>query len=83
MEILSAGEKIKRTRIYKGLTLKDICEDKISVSKMSCIENNKVDPEDWILEIIVDKLGLDMEYLKHGVREQIEANIEKFNSMTP
>lgn len=80
MEILSAGEKIKRTRIYKGLTLKDICEDKISVSKMSCIENNKVEPEDWILEIIVEKLGLDMAYLKHGVREQIEEKIEKFNS---
>ncbi|MEG1257167.1 helix-turn-helix transcriptional regulator [Clostridium sp.] len=81
MEILSAGEKIKRSRVYQGLTLKDICEDKISVSKMSCIENNKVDPEDWILKVIVDKLNLDMDYLKHGVREQIEENIEKFNSM--
>lgn len=79
MEILSAGEKIKRTRIYKGLTLKDICEDKISVSKMSCIENNKVEPEDWILEIIVEKLGLDMDYLRHGVRQQIEENIAKFS----
>lgn len=81
MEILSAGEKIKRRRIYKGLTLKDICEDKISVSKMSCIENNKVDAEDWILEIIVEKLDLDMDYLKYGVREQIESNIQKFSSM--
>lgn len=80
MEILSAGEKIKRTRIYKGLTLKDICGDKISVSKMSCIENNKVEPEDWILEIIVDKLGLDMEYLKYSVRDQIVENIARFNS---
>ena len=80
MEILSAGEKIKRTRIYKGLTLKDICGDKISVSKMSCIENNKVEPEDWILEIIVDKLGLDMEYLKYSVRDQIVENIARFTS---
>lgn len=79
MEILSAGEKIKRTRIYKGLTLKDICEDKISVSKMSCIENNKIEAEDWILEIIVEKLGLDMAYIKHGVREQIEENIGRFS----
>lgn len=80
MEILSAGEKIKRTRIYKGLTLKDICGDRISVSKMSCIENNKVEPEDWILEIIVDKLGLDMEYLKYSVRDQIVENIGRFSS---
>ena len=48
---------------------------------MSCIENNKVDPEDWILEIIADKLKLDLDYLKHGVKEQIEENIEKFRSM--
>ncbi|MEG0308727.1 MAG: helix-turn-helix transcriptional regulator [Clostridium sp.] len=81
MEILSAGEKIKRSRVYQGLTLKDVCEDKISVSKMSCIENNKVEPEEWILEIVRAKLNLDMDYLKHGIREQIEGNIEKFNSM--
>lgn len=81
MEILSAGEKIKRRRIYKGLTLKDICGDKISVSKMSCIENNKIEAEDWILEVIADKLELDIDYLKYGVREQIEANIDKFNAM--
>lgn len=80
MEILSTGEKIKRRRVYKGLTLKDICEDKISVSKMSCIENNKVEPEDWILKIIEEKLGLDINYLKYNVRDQIEENIKNFSS---
>ncbi|SHH93152.1 hypothetical protein [Clostridium intestinale] len=42
MEILSTGEKIKRARIYKGITLKELCGDKISISKMSCIENEKI-----------------------------------------
>ena len=42
MEILSTGEKIKRSRIYKGITLKELCGDKISISKMSCIENGKI-----------------------------------------
>ena len=42
MEILSTGQKIKRARIYKGITLKELCKDKISISKMSCIENGKV-----------------------------------------
>ena len=38
MEILSTGEKIKRARVYKGITLKELCRDRISISKMSCIE---------------------------------------------
>lgn len=78
VEILSIGEKIKRSRIYKGLTLKDICEDKISVSKMSCIENNKVEPERWILDYISEKLQLDIKYLLHGVKDQLVDNIKKF-----
>ncbi|MCM0646980.1 helix-turn-helix domain-containing protein [Clostridium swellfunianum] len=76
MEVLSAGEKIRRARVYKGYTLKDICENKISVSKMSCIENDKVEAEDWILDIISEKLSIDKEYLKQGIKEQIESNIE-------
>lgn len=76
MEILSTGEKIRRARIYKGYTLKCICEDKISVSKMSCIENSKVIPEDWILEFISKKLDLDIDYLKNDVKSQIRNNIE-------
>jgi len=35
MEILSVGQKIKRARVYKGYTLKELCGDTISVSKMS------------------------------------------------
>ncbi len=83
MEVLSTGEKIKRARIYKGYTLKDICSDKISVSKMSCIENDKVEAEDWILDIISEKLNLDKEYIKQNIMEQITHNIkslEKSNS---
>lgn len=76
MEILSTGEKIRRARIYKGYTLKCICEDKISVSKMSCIENSKVVPEDWILEFIANKLDLDVDYLRNDVKSQINNNIE-------
>ncbi|WP_029450920.1 helix-turn-helix domain-containing protein [Clostridium algidicarnis] len=84
MEILSTGEKIKRARIYKGATLKDICEDEISVSKMSCIENGKVVPERGVVEYIAKKLNLDVDYLMKNTDEQIKDNIEllknsKFN----
>ena len=77
MEILSTGEKIKRARIYKGITLKELCDDKISISKMSCIENGKVKAEEWILQEVSKKLALDFHYLKQDVKEQIDMNIEK------
>ena len=77
MEILSTGEKIKRARIYKGITLKELCNDKISISKMSCIENGKVKAEEWILEEVSKKLSLDFEYLKQDVKEQIDINITR------
>jgi tetratricopeptide (TPR) repeat protein len=76
MEILSIGEKIKRARIYQGFTLKDICDDKVSVSKMSCIENGKIKPEEWIIEFVARKLDTDVEYLKQDVKEQLIKNIK-------
>jgi len=76
MKILSTGEKIKRSRIYKGYTLREICDDKISVSKMSCIENNKVMAEPWILELVSKKLDIDLEYLNENVLQQVEENIK-------
>lgn len=76
MEILSTGEKIKRTRIYKGYTLREMCDDKISVSKMSCIENNKVMAEPWVIELISKKLDIDVKYLNENVKEQVEENIK-------
>lgn len=76
MEILSIGEKIKRARIYRGLTLKDICSDKVSVSKMSCIENGKIKPDNWIIEFVAQKLDVDLDYLRQDVREQLNENIK-------
>ncbi|PJI07359.1 MULTISPECIES: helix-turn-helix domain-containing protein [Clostridium] len=81
MEILSVGEKIKRARIYKRLTLKDICDDKISVSKMSCIENGKINPDDEILEFIAKKLNIDFGYLKYGVKDQFQNNLDKLDEV--
>ncbi|WP_373899108.1 transcriptional regulator [Haloimpatiens sp. FM7315] len=76
MEILSKGEKIKRARVYKGLTLKDVCSDRISVSKLSCIENDKVEPESDVLEYISEKLDLDLDYLRLGISEHLEENYD-------
>lgn len=79
MEILSLGQKLKRARVYMGYTLKDICEDKISVSKLSCIENDKIKPEPWVLKHICDKLKLTIEYLSQDVEEQIISQIDELS----
>lgn len=76
MEILSTGEKIKRARIFKGITLKDLCENKISISKMSCIENGKVKADKELLGYIADKIGIELNYLMEDVYDQILNNLE-------
>ena len=75
MEILSTGEKIKRARVYQGITLKELCSDEISISKMSCIENGKIKAASEILHYISKKLDIDYNYLVQDVYEQIEENL--------
>ena len=76
MEILSTGEKIKRARAYQGITLKALCGNKVSISKMSCIENGKIKADKDVLEYISEKLGLDYDYLVRDVEEQIINNLK-------
>ena len=82
MEILSTGEKIKRARIYKGITLKELCGDKISISKMSCIENSKIKADEEALRYISSKLEVDYNYLVRDVYDQIKYNVEEIKKST-
>jgi transcriptional regulator with XRE-family HTH domain len=72
MEILSTGEKIRRARIMKGCTLKDVCKDRISVSKLSCIEKGKMPAKSLELEFIAKELELPLSYLLQTEEEQLE-----------
>ncbi|MGL5615774.1 MAG: helix-turn-helix domain-containing protein [Sarcina sp.] len=78
MNFLSTGEKIKRARIYKGVTLKELCKNDISISKMSCIENDKVKADTWVLEMVAKRLDLNLEYLLHNDVMELEASIEAY-----
>ena len=80
MEILSTGEKIKRSRIYKGITLKELCGDKISISKMSCIENGKIKADEESLMYVAKKLQVDYSYLVRDVYDQIKDNVEEIKN---
>lgn len=76
LEILSTGEKIKRARIFKGITLKELCENKISIAKMSCIENGKIKADKELLKYISEKIEIDLDYLIEDVYEQILNNLK-------
>lgn len=78
MNFLSTGEKIKRARIYKGVTLKELCKSDISISKMSCIENDKVKADEWILKMVAERLELNIEYLLHNDVMELEASIKSY-----
>ena len=83
MEILSTGQKIKRARIYKGITLKELCKDKISISKMSCIENGKVKADDETIKYIADIIQVDYDYLIQDIYEQIYNNLQTIKKEKP
>lgn len=80
MEILSTGEKIKRARVYQGITLKELCGEQISISKMSCIENSKIKADENILKYIAKKLSVEYSYLVQDVQEEIIYNIDLINN---
>lgn len=80
MEILSTGEKIRKARIKKSMTLKDLCGKEISVSKMSTIENDKVQAEDWILDLVSKRLGISKQNLKKDMVEEVEDELERLST---
>ena len=79
MEVLSIGEKVRKLRIKKGVRLKDICSKNLSISKISCIENNKIRADECSLKILANKLGTSYEYLSKDVDDQIFENISSFD----
>lgn len=79
MEILSTGEKIRRARLQKGMTLKALCGSEISVSKMSTIENDKVTAEEWVLDLVAKRLGIEKESLKKDIIQEVNDELKKLS----
>lgn len=79
MEILSTGEKIRRARIQKGMTLKALCGSEISVSKMSTIENDKVQAEEWIIDLVAKRLGIEKDTLKKDIIQEVTDELDRLS----
>ncbi|SHK04445.1 tetratricopeptide repeat protein [Tepidibacter formicigenes] len=63
MEILSLGEKIKKLRKEKNLTLKELAGNRITAAQISHIERDKSYPSQDLLEYFVEKLDVSIDYL--------------------
>lgn len=72
MEILSLGEKIKRTRKELNMTLKDLAGDRITPGQISLVESGKSNPSMDLLEYLAEALNTSIEYLMESEESQAE-----------
>lgn len=63
MEILSLGEKIKKLRKDKNMTLKELAGDRITAAQISHIERDKSHTSHELLEYLSKKLDVSTDYL--------------------
>lgn len=70
MDILSLGEKIKRLRKEKGMTLKELAGDRVTAAQISHIERDKSHTSYDLLEYIGEKLDVSVDYLMESKETQ-------------
>lgn len=63
MEILSLGQKIKKLRKEKNLTLKELAGDRITAAQISHIERDKSHTSQELLDYLSKRLGVSIDYL--------------------
>ncbi|MGX4598060.1 helix-turn-helix domain-containing protein [Faecalimicrobium sp. JNUCC 81] len=63
MEILSLGEKIKKLRKEKNMTLKELAGDRITAAQISHIERDKSHTSQELLDYLAQRLGVSVDYL--------------------
>jgi len=63
MEILSLGQKIKKLRKEKSLTLKELAGDRITAAQISHIERDKSYTSQELLDYLAKKLNVSTDYL--------------------
>lgn len=63
MNILSLGEKIKKLRKEKNMTLKELAGDRITAAQISHIERDKSHTSYELLEYLSERLGVSIDYL--------------------
>lgn len=70
MDILSLGEKIKRLRKEKGMTLKELAGDRVTAAQISHIERDKSHTSYELLEYLAERLDVSADYLLESKETQ-------------
>lgn len=81
MEILSLGEKIKRKRKERNMTLKDLAGDKVTPGQISLVESGKSKPSIDLLEYIAQKLDVGIDYILETEEHQAEKLCEYYSKI--
>ena len=74
---VKVGDKIRVIRKQKGLTLKQLAENKVTAAQISAVENGKCNPSKELLEHISAKLEMDLEYFTQSDEERCSRCFEK------
>lgn len=72
MEILSLGEKIKRKRKERNMTLKELAGDKVTAGQISLVESGKTNPSIDLLHYISKKMNISIDYMLETQEHQAE-----------
>ena len=71
----SLGQRIKRIRTDRGMSLKDVVRDDVSRAFLNQVEMGKARPSIRVLRIIAERLGTEVEYLLEGREAGIEREL--------
>jgi tetratricopeptide (TPR) repeat protein len=70
------GDRVRQLRITRGLTQTDIAADRMSKEYVSQIELGKTRPTEETLQFLADRLGVDTNFLRHGVSSNEHDRLE-------
>ncbi|HET9781636.1 MAG TPA: helix-turn-helix transcriptional regulator [Candidatus Dormibacteraeota bacterium] len=69
------GQRIKRVRVQRGMSLAKVVRDDFSRAFLNQVELGKARPSIRVLRIIADRLGTEVEYLLEGQEAGVEREL--------
>jgi tetratricopeptide (TPR) repeat protein len=72
----TVGDRVRALRVAAGLTQTELAGERCSKEYVSQIERGKTRPTAETLAWIAERLGVDPQYLEHGVSADVRARVE-------
>ena len=72
----SVGERVRALRVAAGLTQTELAGERFSKEYVSQIERGKTRPTAETVAWLADRLGVDEQYLRHGVSADARSRVE-------